>query len=309
MSPRPRTAHPRSRGENCTRTGKASQMEGSSPLTRGKPGTAACISAMLGLIPAHAGKTRSISHDSPPSAAHPRSRGENEALAASDATDKGSSPLTRGKRRAVYPADSRAGLIPAHAGKTTKRWRCCGQPGAHPRSRGENQIQVLKAHLGDGSSPLTRGKRFRAFAKIKAIRLIPAHAGKTWSPPALTTVIWAHPRSRGENFCVLCVPCCTSGSSPLTRGKPTNNFIYTQSWGLIPAHAGKTVLTRAVSAVLGAHPRSRGENHMCPASHNPQPGSSPLTRGKPTWARMLFSPRGLIPAHAGKTSCPMQGIH
>ena len=54
----------------------------------------------------------------PRKVAHPRSRGENEALAASDATDKGSSPLTRGKLGDGYPRPWRAGLIPAHAGKT-----------------------------------------------------------------------------------------------------------------------------------------------------------------------------------------------
>ena len=36
------------------------------------------------------------------------------------------------------------------------------------------------------------------------------------------------------------------------------------------------------------------------------PGSSPLTRGKPTWLTSWSGSRGLIPAHAGKTSIAMQ---
>ena len=51
---------------------------------------------------------------------------------------KGSSPLTRGKR---YPGARnclRFGLIPAHAGKTTRAGPVSSPEAAHPRSRGEN---------------------------------------------------------------------------------------------------------------------------------------------------------------------------
>ena len=51
-------AHPRSRGENRLDPITAATVEGSSPLTRGKPMTQAAKRASLGLIPAHAGKTR-----------------------------------------------------------------------------------------------------------------------------------------------------------------------------------------------------------------------------------------------------------
>ena len=50
--------------------------------------------------------------------AHPRSRGENLAYTEADDAQVGSSPLTRGKRRARGVWYSLAGLIPAHAGKT-----------------------------------------------------------------------------------------------------------------------------------------------------------------------------------------------
>ena len=74
------------------------------------------------------------------SAAHPRSRGENEALAASDATDKGSSPLTRGKPVHVADVLHEGGLIPAHAGKTWCASTYSTVVRAHPRSRGENPM-------------------------------------------------------------------------------------------------------------------------------------------------------------------------
>ena len=50
--------------------------------------------------------------------AHPRSRGENLTTFLEDNWEVGSSPLTRGKRRAARVADAAHGLIPAHAGKT-----------------------------------------------------------------------------------------------------------------------------------------------------------------------------------------------
>ena len=52
------------------------------------------------------------------------------------------------------------------------------------------------------------------------------------------------------------------------------------SAGLIPAHAGKTPVGRAVPSVAWAHPRSRGENAERRRGGELLRGSSPLTRGK-----------------------------
>ena len=72
--------------------------------------------------------------------------------------------------------------------------------------------------------------------------------------------------------------------------------------GLIPAHAGKTTEPDTPITPETAHPRSRGENNV--AWHDPATptGSSPLTRGKLGAVADSLSARGLIPAHAGKTS-------
>ena len=71
-----------------------------------------------GLIPAHAGKTRTVRQAPPLRQAHPRSRGENAAALTQARAQAGSSPLTRGKLRSHAEADQAPGLIPAHAGKT-----------------------------------------------------------------------------------------------------------------------------------------------------------------------------------------------
>ena len=74
---------------------------------------------------------------------------------------------------------TRAGLIPAHAGKT--RWILSIQnsPPAHPRSRGENFQTLGSTVSAVGSSPLTRGKPALAGKGADDLGLIPAHAGKT----------------------------------------------------------------------------------------------------------------------------------
>ena len=153
-----------------------------------------------------------------------------------------------------------------------------------------------------GSSPLTRGKPTPRRSTGRPSGLIPAHAGKTATACTNATTWGAHPRSRGENY--RSISDCRSelGSSPLTRGKRLPER-FSRDWlGLIPAHAGKTGDYRRVPVREGAHPRSRGENMRRCSWVLPGAGSSPLTRGKPLPERGLRLRRGLIPAHAGKTS-------
>ena len=71
--------------------------------------------------------------------------------------------------------------------------------------------------------------------------------------------------------------------------------------GLIPAHAGKTGVGVPGYRLVGAHPRSRGENERVLVVIHVERGSSPLTRGKQTRPAALRAGPGLIPAHAGKT--------
>ena len=90
-------AHPRSRGENRKAMKLLVLPRGSSPLTRGKHTLSAWEQLTTGLIPAHAGKTREPVTAADVTAAHPRSRGENETALEDPTFKAGSSPLTRGK--------------------------------------------------------------------------------------------------------------------------------------------------------------------------------------------------------------------
>ena len=181
---RPSPAHPRSRGENSTAAQSCAPRQGSSPLTRGKPGGEHPATGVHRLIPAHAGKTRCRSCGRITRAAHPRSRGENPRPTPIGRGAFGSSPLTRGKPPRSHEEKPMPRLIPAHAGKTAS---CAAYPAcstAHPRSRGENRRERMENCHRPGSSPLTRGKRNDPMDAPVRSRLIPAHAGKTPRPQA-----------------------------------------------------------------------------------------------------------------------------
>ena len=172
---------------------------------------------------------------------------------------------------------------------------------AHPRSRGENSDGLSHPLTDGGSSPLTRGKLDIPGVTGCNKGLIPAHAGKTHSPPARWLQRRAHPRSRGENERTRTMMNNFEGSSPLTRGKPLPGRLASGSGGLIPAHAGKTASAGTGRGPPGAHPRSRGENVVPPTTSVQSMGSSPLTRGKPLRSGCRGGGWRLIPAHAGKT--------
>ena len=253
---------------------------GSSPLTRGKYERGALEAGPAGLIPAHAGKMPASQRASRPSAAHPRSRGENVRRPAGARNAGGSSPLTRGKFETVVNWPRVVGLIPAHAGKISARHRSPASRRAHPRSRGENSTRKLMTRPSRGSSPLTRGKWLSAWSQCYLFGLIPAHAGKIAGLRVRADECRAHPRSRGEN---------RLGHRRLRARRR-----------LIPAHAGKIADPPLRRASVEAHPRSRGENTRSWPVEVVSSGSSPLTRGKFVEVAGQLVGGGLIPAHAGK---------
>ena len=295
-------AHPRSRGENSSRSSIHWIEAGSSPLTRGKHRVPPRVRRRRRLIPAHAGKTSTDSTHSVLSSAHPRSRGENCGLIPGFSAVLGSSPLTRGKPGVSGDGHWFVRLIPAHAGKTVDVAVSFSGSPAHPRSRGENSERSGSQSFFGGSSPLTRGKRTDKSAYLNELRLIPAHAGKTRDRHWTVRSPVAHPRSRGENPISSGGRSWPTGSSPLTRGKPRVRRSRRRAYGLIPAHAGKTHSRRQNALGPRAHPRSRGENLMNPWMRFLPAGSSPLTRGKPCVNSRRRMGLRLIPAHAGKTS-------
>ena len=175
-----------------------------------------------------------------PARAHPRSRGEHEPIDVEVVGETGSSPLTRGAHTKATEANSKAGLIPAHAGSTGNDCVEHFERGAHPRSRGEHALLLLDLTLRQGSSPLTRGAHHKPVGVGGEPGLIPAHAGSTGRKVTTQRPERAHPRSRGEHRSTTVDQITYSGSSPLTRGARGDVGQGRADRGLIPAHAGST---------------------------------------------------------------------
>ena len=147
-----------------------------------------------------------------------------------------------------------------------------------------------------------RGKRtIRIYGRMWS-GLIPAHAGKTLYRRAGSCRGWAHPRACGENIHVCQGSGVFRGSSPRMRGKHGPLRSGDMVEGLIPAHAGKTVVALSSRLQRWAHPRACGENSTRISMYAKTSGSSPRMRGKHEAPVEEAPAEGLIPAHAGKTA-------
>ena len=194
-----------------------------------------------------------------------------------------------------------AGLIPAWAGKTTNARPANRSPAAHPRVGGENAAAEGRLRLTQGSSPRGRGKLISAVADRRPDRLIPAWAGKTTPRSTRPGARWAHPRVGGENTKTRMSPGLTVGSSPRGRGKHFALIDVLFEERLIPAWAGKTILSPGLNCAHRAHPRVGGENGQGDGLSAVARGSSPRGRGKLVVVVLGVVEFGLIPAWAGKT--------
>jgi hypothetical protein len=118
MSARSPSDHPRIRGEHHNQAAAPAFSTGSSPHTRGARGHVLLIRLNIRIIPAYAGSTISVSPSTAHSSDHPRIRGEHHAIHPDQCRQFGSSPHTRGARRAAVPDLPAHRIIPAYAGST-----------------------------------------------------------------------------------------------------------------------------------------------------------------------------------------------
>ena len=71
-------------------------------------------------------------------------------------------------------------------------------------------------------------------------RIIPAHAGQTWTAVTGRNAGTDHPRACGANFCMSMRVLRFIGSSPRMRGKQLRRELHKVARRIIPAHAGQT---------------------------------------------------------------------
>ena len=200
----------------------------------------------------------------------------------------------------LVPRDGR-GIIPAHAGSTSRTARSSGCPRDHPRACGEHLAELRAFIYPVGSSPRMRGAQV-VLADLGTIeRIIPAHAGSTRYIFCFIACAQDHPRACGEHGSSVKSNTIYTGSSPRMRGALGNCDLITIAPGIIPAHAGSTVLYSFYRNRGRDHPRACGE-HIRGRTHRvPCLGSSPRMRGAQPLVGVLHVLHGIIPAHAGST--------
>ena len=175
--------HPRIRGEHGDVLPLAVRCAGSSPHTRGAPQHGLDLAVPIGIIPAYAGSTSSYPTCELPRTDHPRIRGEHDPSSGMSLQQMGSSPHTRGAPPHPPRRSRRARIIPAYAGSTASPAPALSPSTDHPRIRGEHRLQGMPVHPDQGSSPHTRGARFRPRGDRRCHGIIPAYAGSTRCRP------------------------------------------------------------------------------------------------------------------------------
>ena len=298
----PASDHPRIRGEHFLPTFRRILPAGSSPHTRGALFSAFADAGSPGIIPAYAGSTIMRSFLPGGAADHPRIRGEHGLWRDGRRRHRGSSPHTRGAHPPPSTRYPSWRIIPAYAGSTIR----AVAPGTvgqdHPRIRGEHVLLQGDRGAGGGSSPHTRGARFRPSRAHRSVRIIPAYAGSTISDTTRRAISRDHPRIRGEHLNSGAAHRVAQGSSPHTRGARRRPSWRRRRTGIIPAYAGSTEIQEGLVGVLGDHPRIRGEHVPASLVSSFGNGSSPHTRGALRRPQGRDRGRRIIPAYAGSTS-------
>ena len=171
--------HPRIRGEHLQDRPLWGRIPGSSPHTRGARVRGERERHIVRIIPAYAGSTWAYGRLWVSPADHPRIRGEHRGRELMPWQAYGSSPHTRGARRAECVYGVFRGIIPAYAGSTRSLPEGPRQGADHPRIRGEHFQMDDAICPRTGSSPHTRGARHERPRRRRHRRIIPAYAGST----------------------------------------------------------------------------------------------------------------------------------
>ena len=160
---------------------------------RGSPGASANNSLRIGIIPAHAGLTRSYYYGCNKSGAH-------RWKATRADCSPGSSPRMRGSRFCNWRHITDTGIIPAHAGLTDRLQGGRRSSWDHPRACGAHLMFDKSREYLTGSSPRMRGSHIFSLLLPHYVGIIPAHAGLTDALAVRLTDDWDHPRACGAHL-------------------------------------------------------------------------------------------------------------
>ena len=207
----------------------------------------------------------------------------------------------RGSLSLRSSASALLGIIPAHAGLTIEVTYNDGQNEDHPRACGAHVELAEGIVVEAGSSPRMRGSHSNLHQISTHLGIIPAHAGLTFFFRSARTCNRDHPRACGAHATATTGVKAVEGSSPRMRGSPTQHQSLREVSGIIPAHAGLTLVEDGKNRTLWDHPRACGAHAFCIANVNAGKGSSPRMRGSRCPCLACPLDVGIIPAHAGLT--------
>ena len=162
----------------------------------------------------------------------------------------------------------------------------------YPRVGGETGASPARQQYWQGLSPRGRGNRTGAPCVLRAIRSIPAWAGKPYGCAVRASSNTVYPRVGGETAVVSRCHGVTGGLDG--RGSPRVG--------------GETsIRTRLPGVLMGLSPRGRG-NHGVAAGKIRVVGSIPACAGKPRCAHRLEPHRGVYPRVRGETEGALQTL-
>ena len=215
-----------------------------------------------GITPACAGKRHCPRFRPGKTRDHPRVCGEKSSLMQMDVGPLGSPPRMRGKGLVGFELDIRIRITPACAGKSLSPAPEKALPGDHPRMCGEKFNCNPGSPQHWGSPPHMRGKA-KIFRRWSAeMGITPAYAGKSARILKRRTEKRDHPRVCGEKAVCSAVARQRLGSPPRMRGKAYKHFSSSNTTGITPAYAGKSVQPYKWLVTTQDHPRVCGEK--CP---------------------------------------------
>ena len=131
------------------------------------------------ITPAHAGKRAPGRKPKTPWRDHPRACGEKSFQLQCHVREEGSPPRMRGEGLNIIRILVCRRITPAHAGRRQYAELANNKGEDHPRACGEKLSTALKRRQRTGSPPRMRGEENPVTAGLLALRITPAHAGRS----------------------------------------------------------------------------------------------------------------------------------
>ena len=147
----------------------------------------------------------------------------------------------RGKEKRIISFTFDLRITPAYAGKRPVVAAVLNRVRDHPRLCGEKFVKSFKHVRTPGSPPPMRGKARLATRKASPTGITPAYAGKSTHAGKLRESSKDHPRLCGEKNSSRPLERRHTGSPPPMRGKGKRSKRRSESRGITPAYAGKSL--------------------------------------------------------------------